>query len=215
MWADVFVASSLMVLWCVLVELFPNAKIGLCEWPVVVATVYSAYCLGNFAYLSAFALVAAAAQVLVWLKLATVGWTLVLLGHVLLWLAIYERPFDHLGKVFKNQTTLTLVSSACCVAFLLGGLDGDVLGVFVIMTFASFLIVWALWAKQENGKKFSLFVLGSVTAHVVQTLLRLIPQSLLPARIVGIPPLVWYLLVVFYLGYEAIDVKKVSEQTVV
>ena len=101
------------------------------------------------------------------------------------------------------------------MAFLLGGLDGDVLGVFVIMTFASFLIAWALWAKQENGKKFSLFVLGSVTAHVVQTLLRLIPQSLLPTRIVGIPTLVWYLLVVFYLGYEAIDVKKVSEQTVV
>ena len=198
-----------------MVEIFPNSKLGMCEWPVTVATIYAAYCLSEYVYLASFLALSTVAQVLAWTEFGMISWVLLLCGHVLLWNAVFKSPFDHLGKVFRQQVAVTLTMSASCVAFVLGGLELDIVSVFVIMTYLSFIVSWALWAKQENGKKFALFILGSTIAHVIQIFCRLIPSTPLPERIVTIPPLFWYSLVVFYLGFEAIDVQKISEQAVV
>lgn len=215
MWLDVFVVSGCMMLWSLLVELFPEAKVGLCEWPIVVATIYTTYCLWEFPYLSGFTLACSLALVLPWVKLTIFAWIVFLLAHILLWMSMYHAPFDHMGSVFRTQVKIFVTASASCIAFVLGGLEQDILGVFVVLTYVSFLVCFGLWAKQELDKKFSFFVGATVSVHVIQIILSLFPHSLLPRRIVGIPTLVWYGAVVFYLGYTAINVKKVSEQAVV
>lgn len=204
-----------MLLWSVLSVVFPNARIGLCEWPVFVTTIYATFLLQGYVFLAVPTLIISVALVISWFKLYLAAWVLVLFGHVFLYLAVSKSPFDHLGELFRNHARAAIVASACCIAALLGGIERNLLGVFVLLTYLLFMVAWALWMKHEPSRKFSVLVILTAGAHTIQTFLALVTQSLLPPSIIGTPTLVWYSIVVFVLGAKAIHVKKVSEQTVV